>query len=462
MPPTALQPVSPRVRALIALLAAMAFGGVLICLPRANPTAQGEEPAAQGRAALLVSLGKKLDGAASCAGKGCHDSATPNPPPGPLMTENTTWNDLDRHSKAYASLKPKKADIAKRPSLAKTAEIAKAMGIKKPEKDSKCLSCHSLDAPENLQNEKNSFSLTEGVTCNSCHGPSQDWRDPHQQKGWTNEQRKTAAATAKGNEIWKGQAAHQELLKKFGLYDTKPLFARAEICVSCHLAIDPKMVEAGHPQPFFELNKFQEDQPKHWRERPEDAGFGHVRIWAVGQIVCMRDAMQQLADRAKAADTKPETLKDALAQALAHYSMVKQLVDAKVINAGAASLDKGKDLMDALAAPETKRDAIAAAATTLSAQANVLANPSLEMAADQATTAKLLSAVAADSNVPKTLGRHGAQQQAMAIWSLYNASPSAKPDDAANKAIESLLSASTGDPAAYTDALGKAQTILPK
>lgn len=455
------RPLSMRSRCLLVLLGVGAFAAVFANLPSAIPEARAEEGAKQGRASVLIDLNKKFDGAASCAGKGCHDSPSASAGPGPLLTENTTWNDLDRHAKAYKSLKPKKDDIAKRPGLAKTAEIAKALGIKKPEKDAKCLSCHSLSAPDNLQNEKNSFSLTEGVTCNSCHGPSQDWRDPHQQKGWTDGQRK-AVAGVKGNETWKGMAAHGELLTKFGLYDTKPLFARAEICVSCHLAIDPKMVEAGHPQPYFELNKFQEDEPRHWRERPEDAGLGHVRIWAVGQVVCMREAMLQLAERAKSADTKPETLKESLTQGLAHYSMVKQLVDGKSIGAGAGSLDKGKDLMDALAAPETKRDAIAAAATALAAQANLMANATLEMPVDQAMADKLLAALAGDASLAKTLGRHGAQQQAMAIWSLYNALPAAKPDDAGNQAIKALVDMSSGDAAGYADALGKAKGAMGK
>ena len=458
MPRLHMQPLSSRFRFVVLAIGLSMFGGAVVHLLNSTSAARGAEGAQQGRASLLVNLNKKFDGAASCAGKGCHDSAAASPPPGPLMTENTTWTDVDRHAKAFKTLKPKKDEIAKRPSLAKTATIAKALGIKKPEKDAKCLGCHSLNAPDNLQNEKNSFSLTEGVTCNSCHGPSESWRDAHQQKGWTNEQRK-ASASAKGAEVWKGQSAHEDLLKKLGLYDTKPLFARAEICVSCHLAIDPALVEAGHPQPFFELNKFQEDQPKHWRERAEDAGLGHARIWAVGQIVCLRDAMQQLADRAGAADTKPETLKDALAQALAHLSMVKQLVDAKAINPGGASLDKAKDLMDALGDPGSKRPAIAAAAAALMEQAKLMANPALEMNVDQAAANKLLAGLAADATLSKTLGEHGARQQGMAIWSIYNALPSAKADDAANQAIKALLDAA---PEGTADALTKVQALVGK
>lgn len=454
-----------RLRQVAWTLAGAGCIALLVTLFTTTPTAAVGEPA-QGRAAGLVALGKQFDGAASCASQttGCHNSPVASPPPGPFLTENTTWNDLDRHSKAYLSLKPKKADIAKRPTLAKTALIAKALGIKKPEKDAKCLSCHSLNAPENLQSEKNGFSLTEGVSCNSCHGPSQDWRDKHQEKGWTEKQR-AAVASAKGDEMWKGQASHQELLTKFGLYDTKPLVARAEICVSCHLAIDPKLVEAGHPQPYFELNKFQEDEPKHWRERSEHAGFGHVRIWAVGQVVCLRDAMRQLAERAGTADTKPETLKDSLTQALGHFAMVKQLADAKVMTVDAATLEAGKKLMDLLASGKIDASAIAAPAASIANHFKGMADAALAVPTDQPTLDKLLASMTAD-DAAKTLGLHGGQQQALALWSLHSASPTAKPDDTANKSIQSLLESTAGetpfDAAVFATKLKAAQETLKK
>ena len=445
-------------------LAGLGCVAVFATLFTTTPIAAVGEPA-QGRAASLVALGKQFDGAASCASQttGCHNSTTAGPGPGPLLTENTTWNDLDRHSKAYLSLKPKKADIAKRPNLAKTAVIAKALGIKKPEKDAKCLSCHSLNTPENLQSEKNGFSLTEGVSCNSCHGPSQDWRDKHQEKGWTDKQRQAVALT-KASQDWSGQAPHRALLTKLGLYDTKPLVARAEICVSCHLAIDSKLVEAGHPQPYFELNKFQEDEPKHWRERPEHAGFGHVRIWAVGQVVCLREAMQQLAERAGVADTKPETLKDSLAQALGHFAMVKQLVDAKVMTIDAGALDAGKKLMDLLASGKIEGSAIVTPAAKILGDFSEMANGALAVPTDQATTDKLLASLSTE-DLAKSLGLHGGQQQALALWSLHTASPTAKPDDAANKAIQALLDSAGGesfDATAFATKFKAAQDALKK
>src|SRR5439155_25121058 len=112
------------------------------------------------------------------------------------------------------------------------------------------------------------------------------------------------------------------ILKTLGLYDTKPFVARAEKCTSCHLAIDAAMVAAGHPQPQFELAYFSNPQvyeDRHWRQIE---GYNDVKIWAAGQLVCVRDAMKQLADRAAGA-ASDELVKDAYEQAMAHYSMFR-------------------------------------------------------------------------------------------------------------------------------------------
>ena len=86
-----------------------------------------------------------------------------------------------------------------------------------------------------------------------------------------------------------------KFLDKWGFYDTKNVLARADKCTSCHLSIDPQMVEAGHPQPQFELNSYSANYPsRHWRQ---EEGFFGVKLWAVGQAVSLRDAMAQLPTR---------------------------------------------------------------------------------------------------------------------------------------------------------------------
>lgn len=64
----------------------------------------------------------------------------------------------EKHSHAYEALK---SDNAKKK--------AKAMDVKDPLKDDKCLSCHSTASGK--KNLNKSYKVEEGVGCESCHGP---------------------------------------------------------------------------------------------------------------------------------------------------------------------------------------------------------------------------------------------------------------------------------------------------
>ena len=282
----------------------------------------------------MAELGKKFDGAATCGRVPRQDR-----PQAPARPPHDRKRDLERQGQARHRVQGvAKAAAGRSCQGAGLADIGKKLGIAKVEKEAKCLACHAVNVPEALRGRT---FRPRGRELRQLPRPQRRLERPAQEQGL--DQRtahRRRGRRAKTPEAWPGENAHMQLLKTTGLYDTKPVVARAEICVSCHLAIDPKMVAAGHPQPFFELNKFTADEPPHWRERTDEAGLGHTRTWAVGQIVCMRDSMLQLADRAKNGADAP-ALKDALAQALAHYSMVKILVDAKAIDAGSAALDKG-------------------------------------------------------------------------------------------------------------------------
>ena len=373
----------------------------------------------QGRAGELIKLGQKFSGAQSCAGSGCHNQSPQKD--GFLMSELTTWTEQDGHTKAMGVLEKVPKSLAKKhPELTKIGETLKIADV---QTSARCLSCHALNAPAALQGDK--FDLSEGVTCASCHGPSAKWLADHKNKGWTDKQRETRAATA-GAEEWKGQAAHAKLLGDMGLYDTKPLIARAQICVSCHLSIDPDLVEAGHPQPYFELNYFQETEPKHWRELPRDKDLGHVRIWTIGQIVCFRDALNQVAARAADPKTKPETLKESLAQALAHGQMVQQAIKAKAIGAPdtlLADLSKLKDALDG------KTVDVAATAKALASHYKELTDPALAAQPTKEMALALAKAIGGDAAIAKDLGRVGAQQQALAVWSLVTATGAPESDE---------------------------------
>lgn len=79
------------------------------------------------------------------------------------------------HSKAYDLLATPEAK-----------ELAEKNGIIDPQKDSKCLKCHTTghDAPPELKGKK--YKLSEGVGCESCHGAGGDYYKSKVMKGLRN------------------------------------------------------------------------------------------------------------------------------------------------------------------------------------------------------------------------------------------------------------------------------------
>ncbi len=383
--------------------AAVLIFGTMVPRATGEPMDQSSSPAMQ-----LTKLGMKFDGARTCAGSGCHDKAGDDAPPAEPGHELTIWTAHDHHAKAFDTLaKPESAEMGKKLSIAdvKTSE--------------RCLSCHALNVPQNLQGEK--FRIKEGNTCGSCHGPSEKWLKPHAEKGWTDKQR--------------GSMDHDGLLKQLGLFDTKPAGARAQLCASCHLAIDADLVANGHPQPTFEIAYYSEIEPPHWKIAD---GYGDVKLWAAGQAACLRDAMRQLASRAKA-NAGADAIKAAYEQAMAHASVFAAAAPALGVDAGALSSHTSamsKASTDA-AVLGKEADAVAEMASQALAKVDSF-NP------DKAAAAKILTAIASQTDMAKNFGQFGMDQQSMSISSLFHACAKGDnmPDaarDEVSKLIESKL-----------------------
>jgi hypothetical protein len=343
----------------------------------------------QSPVASLVRLGFKFEGAKTCAAAECHGGTQEKPGKG--LDSYTKWSGKDPHNKSFETLGN---DASKK--------IAAGLSIPDATASDRCLGCHSVNAPANLQGAK--FSLAEGNSCNSCHGPSEKWREPHAKEGWTNAQRKELGT-------------HEALLTKWGLYDTKPLVYRAERCTSCHLAIEPDMIKAGHPQPIFELDYFSNPQvyeDRHWRD-PDEKYFG-AKQWAAGQVVSTRDAMKQLATRASGTADN-EAIKSAYDQAMGHLTVFKDLVSASGISAGDV-VAQGENLKKAMAAGDKAQ--IAAAAKAISDAAAKSLDAVASYQPDKASDVKIMDAIAGEA-MAKDFGLHGVEQQAYGIYSLYNA-----------------------------------------
>ena len=241
---------------------------LLICSPLVQEVTQ-THPRAQTPGPTTGSAQRFIyTGVGSCTASNCHGSVTPRNTPkiDIRQTEYTHWLTKDKHAKTYEVLRKDRS-----------VRIAQNLQLpEKPDKSAKCLTCHTLSIPPELQGKY--YQVEDGVSCETCHGPAQAWLGTHFTLGY-------------------------EAALKDGMYDTRDPVKRAEKCLSCHLgtkgkSVDHAMIAAGHPDLIFELDTFTALMPPHWRQPPKGEWFG-ARAWSIGQAVALREVMQRLARRAQ-------------------------------------------------------------------------------------------------------------------------------------------------------------------
>jgi hypothetical protein len=246
------------------LLAGVAVAG-LVLLPAGEQVTLAE----QGGGSAPVG---KYIGAGSCAASSCHGSVRPRNETRIQQNEYSTWVTQDRHAThAYRILTE---PVSQR--------IARILKLSKPaHEDPKCLVCHALHVSPDQRNRP--FDVSEGVSCENCHGPASGWLGGH---------------TAKDR-------PHQENVRE-GMFDTKNLITRTEKCLACHLGgiepnkfVDHEMIAAGHPDLVFELDSFSAVMPRHWKEPYDKDAWLGARSWSTGQAVQLRESMNRLIGRAK-------------------------------------------------------------------------------------------------------------------------------------------------------------------
>ena len=203
-------------------------------------------------AAFAAEAPPRFTGSPSCATSMCHGGA------GELRHQTTVWQKQDIHSRTYNTL-----------VNARSAQIAAALKIPDAATSSRCTTCHAPfhDVP------KSAFLTeitkpAEGVSCESCHGPAEQWIRSHTRPDFSHRDRVLA-----------------------GLRDLKHLYVRANSCVACHQTVEPALLAAGHPELVFELDGQAVSQPKHWREKGDWHG---PKAWLVGQAVALREMSAQI------------------------------------------------------------------------------------------------------------------------------------------------------------------------
>lgn len=404
----------------------------------------------------------KYIGPGSCAATSCHGSVKPVAGSRILQNEYSTWILQDKHSRAYQALT---GDVGER-----MARILK-LGAK-AEESPKCLVCHALYTTPEQRGRP--FEISEGVSCENCHGPASAWLGPHTTRAWPHE--KSVA---------------------LGMTDTRNAIHRAEKCLECHLGtknkfVDHEMIAAGHPDLFFELDSFSAVMPRHWKvpresepgKPAEDAAWAGVREWSIGQAVQLRAAMERLEWRAKnerfdKKDVWPEyselscfachhalgPAKDSWRQEHGYVGRrpgdpawnasryaVFRLLAKQVDSANAQELDQQLLAVSAeMSKLNPDRSVVATAASAAAPLAQRIAERLAVMQYDQAVALRMLQRITDDAENIALADERAAEQATMAMDSLYIAySKDAKPANAAEvrSAINGLFQ-QLENPSAY-------------
>jgi hypothetical protein len=404
----------------------------------------------------------KYIGPGSCAATSCHGSVKSVAGSRILQNEYSTWIIKDKHSRAYQALT---GDFGER-----MARILK-LGAK-AEDAPKCLACHALSPAPGQRGR--AFEISEGVSCENCHGPASGWLGPHTTRSWPHE--KSVA---------------------LGMHDTRDVIRRAEKCLECHLGtrnkfVDHEMIAAGHPDLYFELDSFSAVMPRHWKvpresepgKPVEDVAWVGVREWSAGQAVQLRAAMERLTWRAKSErydkkDVWPEYSE--LSCFACHHALgpakeswrqehgydrrrpgdpawnssryaVLRLLAQQADSVNAQELERQlAGVSGEMSKLNPDRSTVTIAAARAAPVAQRIAERLATMQYDQATTLRMLQRISDDAENISLADERAAEQAAMALDSLYIAySRDAKPANAAEvrSAINGLFQ-QLENPSAY-------------
>jgi hypothetical protein len=401
---------------------------------------------------LLAQDPSKYTGPGSCASPSCHGGVQVRTDSSVQQNEYSTWVVKDKHAHAFAALTNPVA-----------TRMARILRIEKVEAAPKCLACHALSVPE--AERARTFDSTDGVSCESCHGPASNWLGPHTTRGWTHE-RSIAA----------------------GMRDLRDPARRAENCLSCHLGtadkvVDHEMIAAGHPDLYFELASFTAAMPRHWNEhaaddRTKDDPFADVRMLAAGQAVQLREQLERVVRNAQGnawpefADLDCFACHHSLTNAenswrqelgyagrragnppwnLSRYAVLRQIVNELDLEGGRRLETDLEKLYAIMSAGSPDRTQAAAQARAIAETAGRLAQQISAASFDQARTQRLLQAIARDGDYISRQGERSAEQAAMALQSLYLAySGQARPaTDVQIRAALKALFQQVENPSAY-------------
>lgn len=218
-------------------------------------------------------------GVGSCAASACHGSLDKGA--SEMKSAVTIWTRDDPHARAYFTLRGERS----KKMLANLRRLDTPAGVR-PETEPLCLKCHAASVPDELQGPK--FDATEGVGCESCHGPSGKWKVIHDLPSW--------------------KALSDNEKAGFGMRALRNPAVRADACAGCHQGspdreVNHDLIAAGHPALFFDVSAQMDRLPRHWdRSIDRQVPDFSARLWVAGQLMGARLSMENLEARAKNAN----------------------------------------------------------------------------------------------------------------------------------------------------------------
>jgi hypothetical protein len=226
-------------------------------------------------------IGFRLMGVGSCTASGCHGAAKPHEIVG---SEYNFWISSDPHSQAHSVLYD---DVSL--EMVRRLDGVKFDPAKPPYEDQRCLTCHSTTFAAAANPDVD--VTTDGVGCEACHGPAEGWLAEHHLPTFDDAKR-----------------------EQLGMWNTKDIYSRAQICASCHVGspgreVNHDLIAAGHSRLQFEMGAYLQALPKHWGERKDRDRIGgsfEFLTWALGQTATSRAALKQLEYRATQGEVWPE------------------------------------------------------------------------------------------------------------------------------------------------------------
>lgn len=119
-------------------------------------------------------------------------------------------------------------------------QILANMGQKSMKRAGDCRQCHYTSVLK-----KDKLRATWGVSCESCHGPGQQWNDIHGKPG--GDPGKPALVWGSGKSESKGQrAARLEAAKAKGMIHSEMIYEIATNCFGCHSVPNEELVNKGN------------------------------------------------------------------------------------------------------------------------------------------------------------------------------------------------------------------------